>query len=63
MVGFPTISIPFLSESVPDLMAPITAFVFAASRWNQVELGEQKGEIIQCKDGRKQRKTCNGPQS
>lgn len=53
MVGFPIISIPFLSPSVPDLMAPITAFVFAASPWNQVELGEQKGEIIQCEDGRK----------
>lgn len=53
MVGLPIISILFLSPSVPELMASITAFVFAASPWNQVELGEQKGEIIQCKDGRK----------
>lgn len=54
MIEFPTISILFLSPSVVDLMAPITAFVFAASLWNQIELGEKKGEIIQCKDVRKQ---------
>lgn len=58
--GFPTISTLFLSPSVPDLMALITASVFAASLWKQAELGEQKEEIIQSKDVRKQPKTCNG---
>lgn len=62
-IGFPTISILFLSPPVPGLMAPITAFAFAASLWNQIELGEQKGEIIQCKDVRKQQKMCNGLRS
>lgn len=61
--GFPTISTLLLSPSVPDLMALITAFVFAASLWKQAELGEQKEEIIQSKDVRKQPKTCNGPLS
>lgn len=44
-------------------MAPITDLVFAASLWNQIELGEQKGEIIQCKYVRKQQKMCNGSKS
>lgn len=62
--GLTAMAILFLSLSVPDLMAPITTFVFAASLWSWIELEEQKGKIIWCKDIRKlqSKKKCNGPQ-
>lgn len=45
-----------LSPSLSDLLAPITAFVFAASLQHNTELGEQKEENIQCRSEQQKKK-------
>jgi len=48
-----------LSPSLSDLLAPITAFVFAASLQHNTELGEQKEENNQCRSEQQKKKNKN----